>query len=437
MVTRSEPGDVAAAKKMTHRKPNPRQSASGPRLPAALARRLALARSVARRAEVRLFLVGGAVRDLFLGLPVRDLDLAVEGDAAALARSVGEALGAPARVHGRFGTATVELPGGERLDFAATRREVYERPGALPRVSPASIDEDLFRRDFTANAMALDLSTSRARLHDPFGGRHDLARRRLRVLHALSFQDDPTRGYRAARYANRLRFAVDPDTRRAALEAVRRGDFDAISGDRRRRELRLLFSESRRAGAVQWMAKLDLPATLHAALSADAATLARLRRAERLGERPSRRATGWLLYLLVWAAGLQEREAGELADRLSLAGEERRLLRSWPETLARLYRPLPRERLSAIADLRLSPDEIAAAAVCSPRPQIRALLREVLERAPIGLAIRGRDLLRAGVAPGPEVGRALAKTLAARRDGMISRERELEFALDIARRRPS
>lgn len=407
--------------------------ATAPGLPAALARRLELPRAVAERRGLALYLVGGAVRDLLLGAPVRDLDFAVEGDAVWLAGDVAEKLGVEARVHGRFATATVES-GGERLDFAATRSETYERPGALPRVEPASIEEDLGRRDFSAHAMALPLAPARRRrLLDPFGGGEDLARRRLRILHPRSFEDDPTRAYRAARYANRLGFSIEPRTRKAARDAAAGGVFEAISGDRRRRELRLILSEPRPAGAVGQMARLGLLPTLHPSLPAKGPVLSRLAAAGRLAARAGE-ATSWILYLLVWSTGLNSGEAEELADRLALAGDERRVLTSWRETLGRLAASGRRPRPSEIAALRLTPDETAAGAVSSGRKEVRALLAEQLLRKPVELSIGGRDLVRSGVSPGPEVGRALARTLAARRDGKIAREEELDYALKAASR---
>jgi len=402
-------------------------------LPRELAKRLELPRKVAQRRGLPLYLVGGAVRDLLLGLPVRDLDFAIEGDAVSLAREIAGELGVRARVHGRFATATVEAGEG-RLDFAATRSERYERPGALPRVEPAPIMEDLGRRDFSIHAMALPIAPARpGRLLDPFSGREDLSRRRLRILHVRSFEDDPTRAFRAARYANRLRLAVEPETRRAARRAAASGFLDSISGDRRRRELALVFSEPRPAGAVRWMAKLGLLATLHPSLSASAPVLARLRAAERVATR-LRKTTSWILYLLVWSFDLAPEAAEILAGRLALAGEQRRILISWPATAARLSGGGRPRRPSEVAGLRLSTNEIAAAAVCSLREDVEAMLRAELEREPVELSIRGRDLLRAGVSPGPSVGKALARTLAARRDGKIPREAELEYALKAARR---
>jgi tRNA nucleotidyltransferase (CCA-adding enzyme) len=402
-------------------------------LPASLAKRLALPRAVAQRRGLALYLVGGAVRDLLLGTPVHDLDFAVEGDAVSLAGDVAEELGVEARVHRRFETARVTA-GGERLDFAATRRETYQRPGALPRVQPASIEEDLGRRDFSVHAMALSLAPARRRrLLDPFGGREDLVRRRLRILHPRSFEDDPTRAYRAARYANRLGFSIEPQTRGAVRDAAATGFFEAISGDRRRRELRLLLSEPRPAGAVRQLARLGLLPTLHSSLPASAPVLARLAAAERLAARAGE-STSWILYLLVWSAALTAGESDSLAGRLALAGEEKRILTSWRDTLRRLSASGTRPRPSQIAALRLTANETAAAAVCSPRNEVRALLRLQLLHKPVELSIGGGDLLRSGLSPGPEVGKALARTLAARRDGKIPREEELDYARKAAGR---
>ena len=148
------------------------------------------------------------MRDLLLGRPVVDLDLSVEGDVADFATRLAGTLSAKRKVHARFATATLTLPSGERLDISGARHEHYEWPGALPRVRPgASIEEDLVRRDFTINALALEVAPGR-RLVDPFGGRRDLEAGAIRFLHPGSAIDDPTRAYRAVRYANRLGFRI-------------------------------------------------------------------------------------------------------------------------------------------------------------------------------------------------------------------------------------
>jgi len=369
-------------------------------------------------------LVGGAVRDRLLGRPIsgREADVAVEGSAPDLARAVAAA--GPtfrARIHERFGTATLEMPSGWRIDLAGTRRETYRHPGALPDVTPATLEEDLARRDFTVNAMAWELGPSGkgGALHDPLGGREDLRRRRLRALHAGSFRDDPTRAFRAVRYANRLTFRVEPRTRQWIAGAIRSGAFRGVSGDRLRRELEKIFGERGWAGAVRQLVGLGVARTLHPRLAAAAATLAALRRAERLSGAPgSGRKTTWLLPLLVWSDPLRGAARRDLAARLSLAGRTLDAFQRWPET---------REELSrgglAAADLG-SDQRIAAAALLQDRRILAA---------PAPLSIRGSDLLRAGIPAGPRVGLALARTRQARAAGEIGPGDELSYALEAAR----
>lgn len=375
------------------------------------------------------------MRDLLLGRPVKDVDFAVEGDAAAFARGLAGKLGGRVREHGRFATATLELSGGGRCDVASARSETYARAGALPKVRPASIDEDLARRDFTVNAMAIELGPpGRARLLDPFGGRRDLTARTLRFLHPRSSFDDPTRAFRAARYANRLAFRVAPDSVGSIRGAIAGGAFDAISGDRLRRELELIFAEPDPAGAVARMAALGLLQVFGAGLSADARTLARLRGAEALVVEGKVEGS-WLFFLLAWASGLRERELGALADRLALKGAPERSVRQWESTWRRLGSLRTERRPSRIRRLAsgLCAAEIGALAAGLDRRKAERLCNLAFD--PLRLSIGGRDLVAAGVPAGPSVGRALTATLEAREDGMIGPEGELDFALRCARGR--
>ena len=391
---------------------------------------LAALRPVRKAAtDERIAVVGGAVRDRLLGLRAahRDVDVIVEGDAVALARRAATSGALTLKLHERFETATLETPDGWSIDLARARRETYRRPGALPEVSPATLEEDLSRRDFTINAMAVELSGAGAgvRMHDPFGGAADLARRVLRVLHPRSFEDDPTRALRAVRYAARLRLGLETRTRGWLGAAVFGGALETVSGDRLRRELDRTLSERRFTEAVRLFDSLGIAIALHPGWRATPAVLAALARAERFA-RASREATTWLLPLLVWAGELSESACHELAGRLRLVSSARRALEGWAST---------RRDPVAAADRRtsLSSDERLAAAALLPDTGAGRRQKR-LWFAPVELTIRGADLLRAGIPPGPRVGRALAETRAALGNGRIARAEELPFALRAARR---
>jgi tRNA nucleotidyltransferase (CCA-adding enzyme) len=316
------------------------------------------------------------------------------------------------------------MPSGWRVDLAGTRRETYRHPGALPDVRPATLEEDLARRDFTVNAMAWELGAGGkgGTLHDPLGGRQDLRRRRLRAVHPGSFRDDPTRAFRAVRYANRLTFRVEPRTRQWIAAAIRSGAFRGVSGDRLRRELEKIFGERGWAGAVRHLVALGVARALHPRLAAAAGTLAALRRAERLsGARGSVGKTTWFLPLVVWSDPLRGAARRDLASRLSLAGRALAAFQRWPEIREALS-------LGGLVAAELGSDPRIAAAALLQDPRILA--------APAPLSIRGSDLLRAGIPAGPRVGLALARTRQARAAGEIGPGDELSYALEAARSDP-
>src|SRR6185295_6671142 len=179
-------------------------------------RPLHLLKRIGRLADERgvaVYLVGGVVRDLLLKREILDLDLTVEGDGMAFARLVADRYGAGLAVFERFATARLAFPDGLKMDIATTRRESYAQPAVLPTVQPASIEEDLFRRDFTINAIAVQLNPHQfGSVFDPCGGQGDLRVRTIRVLHSGSFQDDPTRIFRAIRFEQRFGFRLERTT---------------------------------------------------------------------------------------------------------------------------------------------------------------------------------------------------------------------------------
>jgi tRNA nucleotidyltransferase (CCA-adding enzyme) len=348
--------------------------------------------SVRLAARQPVYLVGGAVRDLLRAQPRGDVDLVVEGDAAGLAARLGGA----GVEHERFGTVKAVVDGHE-VDIASARTETYPRPGALPVVAPAaSIEEDLGRRDFTVNAMALPLQ-GELRLVDPYGGRADLDAGLLRVLHERSFLDDPTRAIRAARYASRFGFRLEPRTE----ELVRRTDLTTVSADRRRAELERLAAEERAYEGFQLLAEWGVIDLRPDGLRLMEAVAELLRRQDWAEEVPRGRA-------LVAAA-------------LGPPGAE--------EVLASMWAPKPGEGVE-LAERR-DPVELILA---------RALGANWLDAylttwRKVELEIDGDDLIAAGIEQGPAVGRGLRAARRKKLEGEIrGREEELATALAAALR---
>ena len=375
------------------------------------------------------YLVGGAVRDLLRGEDPKDVDIAVEGDARSAARAVAERLGSGAREYERFGTATVETPA-STYNFATTRQESYDEPGALPRVTPASLAEDLGRRDFAINAMAIGLSgDDLGHLYDPWGGVADMEAGLVRVLHERSFLDDPTRLLRALRYAARLGFVLDPETERLAREAVAADSLSTVSGARIRDELMDLLRELDAPSGVERMRDLEIHSALHPELDPDpelvasAALGATAIGADRgiaalaaLIEEAPEKLDLWLgdLHLLAGERDAAAR-AARVGPRIAMALRERE---HSPSELRMLLGQEPLEALALALALRAPSDPI---------------LRWVSELSPVRLEISGDDLIAAGLPEGPALGHALDETLNRKLDGMVSgREAELETALLLA-----
>jgi len=410
-------------------------------------RRIAAVREVARALGVAVWWVGGGARDRLLGRPTVDLDLVVEGGSAGAALAAGLAARLRGRVveHPRFLTATVDLEDGATVDVATARAETYERPAALPTVTPAPLGADLWRRDFSINAIALRLVPEPPELCDPCGGVADLRRGLLRVLHANSFRDDPTRILRGVRFEARFGFALAGDTERLAREALADGVLEDLTPERLRAAWALLFeSVERVAPVLARCAELGLLAALEPALASSVAPPALAEAAARkagaldfaaVGLPPPRPA--WLgLLLAAWTAPRTARQ--RLAGRFALSSGERERLVEGAERIERLHGrlarapgPAPHEVEHALRDL--GAEELALLAAAS-EPGREWVERDLAEMRRLRLAIRGADLVAAGLPPGPEIGRALAATRAARLDRHLGAEGELAFALAFARR---
>jgi tRNA nucleotidyltransferase (CCA-adding enzyme) len=374
----------------------------------------------------RAYLVGGAVRDQLRGAEPVDLDLAVEGDAAEVAATVAGRLGGEVLEHGRFGTATVRLAGSD-VHFATARRERYPEPGALPEVEPATIEEDLGRRDFTVNAMAMALPEGA--LLDPHGGRADLDARVIRVLHDRSFVDDPTRLLRALRYEARLGGRLDEHTEQLAREAIEARALDTVSGKRIRDELLDLLREQEAPRALERMRELKLDCALHPAwrVIPERAASAMLA----CGETGADRALAVLAALMVPDAEALH----PLLDRLALTRQERDTVARAAETGGHLaHRLSPGMPDSRIHDLlHCEPIETLAVALAWGAPG-EPVLHYLSDLRGARLEVTGDDLVAAGIPESPAVGLALRETLRRKLDGEVSgRDDELALALQLAR----
>jgi tRNA nucleotidyltransferase (CCA-adding enzyme) len=377
------------------------------------------------------YLVGGAVRDLMLGIASPDLDIAVEADAHATARVLAERLGGVVREHDRFATATVYLDTSLWVDVAQTRTETYPTPGSLPVVKPAELADDMRRRDFTINAMAVALRGDElGHLHDPHGGRRDLDDRLVRVLHDQSFLDDPTRLIRAARYETRLGFHMDDHTERLARDAVEIGAMKTLTGTRLRDALFLLLAEHDAPSALKRLHDLGVDQALDPALEFDPTLAASA--AIGAGEVGADR-------VLAVLAALISRDAEALdpwLESLGLEREQRERVRRAARDAAALVEGLRAVELSPSAIYALLRDEpaealaLALALGVGPEPILDWSTRLRFVR----LDITGDDLIAAGIEPGPALGRALSETLRAKLDGEIDgRDEELRYALQVAR----
>ncbi len=402
-----------------------------------------LAAADARRLSV--YLVGGPVRDLLLERPIADLDLIVEarGDegAARLARDAAPA-DASVTSHTRFGTVSVRAADCS-VDLANVRSETYAHDGALPAVAAGTLADDLRRRDFSVNALALPLSKQARAAHkslvDLEEGLRDLRERRLRVLHARSFHDDPTRALRAARLAPRLGFALTRGSRAALRDALRDGAFGRVSGDRLRREIAKLFDDAAQrldpSRALGLLAEWHVLGALEPGLTLPPETAAPLRRVGRAVDSPPWRLTRWRPWvsgLAVWLAPLAPGLRRRSLRRFAVRGEAAQRISGFPRARDGWLRSLSRARGRGAIDALLAEiDEegllalFACAAPALRRRIVRYAAEDRMRRAPL----RGDELVRIGLS-GPAVGRALARVRAAYLDGAV---RNPEEALALAR----
>jgi tRNA nucleotidyltransferase (CCA-adding enzyme) len=420
----------------------------GKRLPAPA---IALLRELGRCADelgLVVYAVGGFVRDLLLGVKNLDMDVTVEGDGIFFAERFAASHGCRVRSHPKFGTAVVIFSDGSKLDVASTRLEYYESPGVLPTVERSSLRHDLYRRDFTINTLAFCLNgNSFGRLIDYYGGQQDLQETVVRVLHNLSFVEDPTRVFRAIRFEQRLAFRIAPHTENLIRSAVRMNVLERVGGKRLLNELVLILEESMPAGAVGRMSALGLLQFIHPALKV-------LPETERVIHESYQvlawfrllyledACQQWLVYYLALCDGLKPEEFQDACQRLTMPGRIMTKVFGYRRTALGILDTIQR-RLKRGTEVRNSEihgwfhglplEMLLYLAAKASREEVKRFVSLYLTRLRQVRCSSGGDALKAlGLKPGPRFKGVMDQLLAARLNGEINsddQERALALAL--------
>jgi tRNA nucleotidyltransferase (CCA-adding enzyme) len=371
-----------------------------------------------------LYIVGGVVRDLFLGRANFDFDLVVEGDAISLARKLAKDSQAKLTVHSRFGTAKLNYPGFS-LDLATARSETYSKPGALPTVKPGSLKDDLIRRDFSINAMALHLNPQRfGELIDLYNGKDDLERRLIRILHPKSFIDDATRILRAIRYEQRLGFKLEAETEKLLRHHV--AMLDTISGDRIRHELELILKEDEPERALRRAEELGVISQLCPSLKGNGWLRKMFSKARQIDIRVSLP----ILYLCLLVYNLNAKENEDFVIHLNFPKNSAEAMRQTLQLKAQLHK-LTNPELKPSVIYRLLHDysapAIQANALASESPVASQNLLLYLNKLRyVKPLLNGKDLKKMGVPSGPKIGETLNRLQIARLDGEVKTRKDEE-----------
>ena len=375
-------------------------------------------RTAANQGEV-LYLIGGVVRDLLLGQANFDLDLVVEGDAIKLAQHLAEINQGKLTIYPHFNTAKLHWDKWS-IDLTTARSETYVKPGALPTITPGSINNDLFRRDFTINAMAIELNPSHyGELIDQHGGKDDLDHKLIRILHEKSFIDDATRIWRALRYEQRLDFQLESTT----LKLLKRDIpmLDTISGDRIRYELECILKEVRPGKVLRRAEELGVLSKLSPFLKGNGWLTKIFEQARQLSS-PNPPSVGFYLALLVYSLTDEENES--LISFLRLPKPLARTLRDTISLKAKLPSLAnPELNLSSIYRLLhgYNPPAITANSLASEFPVARQHIQLFLDKLRyVNPSLNGDDLRRMGIAPGPRMKEILQRLHDARLDGKVT-----------------
>ncbi len=420
------------------------------RLPAEHVELLALAGKLGDSLNCGVFAVGGFVRDLLLSRPNLDIDLSVEGDGIAFAKLLAAKLKGRVRPHYKFKTAVVVFTNkqGEeqRIDVATARLEYYEHPGALPTVELSSIKMDLSRRDFTINALAVQLNASRfGVLIDPFGAQRDIKEKTVNVLHSLSLIEDPTRIMRGIRFESRYDFKFGPQTERLAKNALQLGMLQRVSGVRLCNELRHMFDEHEAVKCIQRMEQFDIWRLIHPLLKLQPSKVALLKEMEDvlawyrrmyMGESPQTTT----VFLLILLRGAKHQDIAAVLNRLGFIQKAKTDFLRLREALRHAQIQLPSWKnedgsMSGLYTLlcQMPVEGILVLIALTAKEPFNKDIAHFLTRLHMEKPdITGADLAELGEVPGPVFGRVLSQVLAAKLDGKVkSRDEQLALAAKL------
>ena len=395
---------------------------------------------VAEESGYTAYAVGGFVRDLLLRIKNLDLDIVVEGDGIKFAKKLAVHFGGAVRTHEKFSTALVIMPDGFNIDVATARLEYYEYPAAMPTVELSSLKLDLYRRDFTINAMAINLNPEKfGTLVDFFNCQSDIKERRIRVLHNLSFVEDPTRIFRAIRFEQRMGFAIGKHTEKLLKNAVKMNLFNRFHGSRCFTELRLIFSEENPIPAIRRMAKFDLLKFILPDLRFDKRMERNLVETQRAMDwykllyldKPCRQ---WLVYLFAILADITYSELKVFCMKFEFPERHRKEILREKEATEKILKELGSNRIHRPSEIywllqeRSHESLIYLIAMARKKKAKKAVSLFVTHLRHYKTLIQGEDLKKMGYRAGPIFKTILNHLLEAKLDGEVqNRTDEIEF----------
>ncbi|MCM8800433.1 MAG: hypothetical protein NC912_00235 [Candidatus Omnitrophica bacterium] len=415
-------------------------------LPQGIFRLIKLAQDISSTLNYNVYLVGGFVRDLLLRVKNLDLDMVVEKEGIGFAEEFAKRLNARIIRHKRFGTATLVINSDFKVDIATTRKETYRCPASLPQVSLGTLRDDLFRRDFTINAMAIQIGPDNfGRLIDFFGGRDDLKKERIRVLHNLSFIDDPTRILRAIRFEQRYNFKIESKTIKLLKEAVKLGMLKRVSPHRLRDEIILLLKEKEPLKNISRLNKLTGFGFIDPALSLSEDAYKFLKKIKKeiawfKKEYPDLRPIDtWLVYFIGLIDCLTLAKVKRLGIRFAFCRADRIRMISYKKQLSKVIKTLSLRRISAWRLFRilqpLSYETILLIKAKSKNKDVNRHIKEFFDTYHgIRVSLDGNDLKNLGLPPGPLYQRIFERILKEKLKGRLkTRQQELLFVKRILR----